>query len=359
MGYTKVAKKIEKERKTRLLADLALIIVTAIWGSTFVMVDQAVEQVSSFIFISLRFSIGFCALLIIFGYQLLQMKISWRELLRGMIIGSFLFAGYAFQTFGLQLGTSSSKAGFITGLSVVLVPFFATVLLKKAPHILSWLGIAIAVAGLALLSLETDLSFKYSDLLVLCCAFAFAFHIIAIDRFVKTIPYQKLAVIQVGTTTVLGWIFSLIFWTSSFPIKMNQQVIFAMIFTGVIATAGVFAVQTKAQEKTSPTHVAVIFTLEPVFAALFSFLLAGETLHWRQWVGCVLILVSMLWQQFVDLKLKPETKDEKVAKKLKAKFDKRAMPNSHPENNTISQKDSNNVSEPATEQKIKEKNADE
>ena len=131
----------------RLFADFMLLVICAIWGSTFFMVDQAVEIMNVLVFIAYRFSIALIVLLFIFGYKMLTIKIHWKDLIRGLIIGIFLFAGYVFQTFGMDLGTSPGKTAFITGLYVVLVPIFAALLLRKKPHPLSWVAVVIAVLG--------------------------------------------------------------------------------------------------------------------------------------------------------------------------------------------------------------------
>ena len=301
----------------RLFADFLLLVICAIWGSTFFMVDQAVETMNVLVFIAYRFSIALVVLLFIFGYRLLTIKIHWKDVLRGALIGLFLFAGYTFQTFGMDLGTGPGKASFITGLYVVLVPIFASLMLKKRPHFLSWIVIVIAVVGLGLLSLDNLAEFQFSailgDLLVVICTFAYAFHIIFIDKYVEKSHYIVLTVIQTAAVAILAWItcgimsfFPSIFNVPVFPIVISNQVIFALFFTGIIATALILGFQTYAQKKTSPTHVAVIFSTEPVFGALFAIIFAGEYLLPRQWVGCALILVSMIFQQLIDIYFKPK-----------------------------------------------------
>lgn len=300
--------------KYRLLADFALLVVTAIWGSTFIMVDKAVETLNVLVFIALRFSLAFVVLLLIFGYFVFKRGIRWADIWKGAIIGVFLFIGYAFQTFGLDLGTEPGKAAFITGISVVLVPLFSALILRKKPHLFSWLGILVAFVGLTLVSLTSfnvfQLSDVVSDLLVLVCAFGFAFHIIFIDKYVQQTHFTTLAVIQTGTTAILSWITALafiplpqIFTVPILPFIFNNQVLFAVLFTGIIATALILAVQTFAQKRTSPAHVAVIFAMEPVFGALFALIFTEEILLPRQWVGCGLILVSMIFQQLADIYL--------------------------------------------------------
>lgn len=302
-------------KQQRLLADVALLIVTAIWGATFVMVDIAVETVSVFVFLAFRFSIAFIILGGIFGYFIWKNSITWKELGKGALVGVFLFSGYAFQTFGLELGTNPGKAAFITGLSVVFVPIFASILLKKVPPLLSWIGFLVAVVGLGLLSIEQNLIPQISDLLVLICAFMFAAHIVAIDRFIKTIDFRKLSIIQIGITMILSWVATVLFFNDSFPIIFSREVLFAMFFTGVLATAVVFVVQTIAQKYTPSTHVALIFAMEPVFGALFAVLFSDTMLSWQQWLGAGLIFISMIYQQFIDIRLVRKTIQQESEKK--------------------------------------------
>jgi drug/metabolite transporter (DMT)-like permease len=311
----------------QIFADIALLVITAIWGSTFVMVDRAVEDIGVFTFNAFRFTLAFVALLIVFSYQLYKNKFTWKTLGRGVLIGVFLFVGYTFQTLGLAVGTEPGKAAFITGLYVVLVPIFASILLKKAPHKLSWLAIFIVVVGLGLLSIES-LSMTANDilgdLLIVVGTFGYAFHIITIDKFVEKEHFSALAVIQTGTVAILSWITSGIFWNSNtkeltgkFAFNRNDftnDVLLAIFFTGILATALILALQTYVQKRTTPTHVAVIFSTEPVFGAIFAIIFVGEVFLPRQWGGCVLIIGSMIFQQFIDIylprKKEPDSKSE-------------------------------------------------
>ena len=299
---------IKQDKPThQLLADFALLAITIIWGSTFTVVDKAIETIDVLIFIAIRFSVAFIVLLLIFSYRFFISIIRWGDIWRGVVIGIFLFAGYAFQTFGLNIGTEPGKAAFITGLSVILVPIFAVLILKKAPNRLSWIGIFVAIIGLGLLSIESvDFQFAdiLGDILVLICAFGFAFQIIFTDRYVEKVHYGILVLTQIGTTAVLSWIASAIFLDENFSLSRSyftNQVLFAIFFTGIIATSLVLAVQTYAQKKTSPIHIAIIYAMEPVFGAIFSIILTGEKLLPRQWGGCVLILICMIYQQLIDI----------------------------------------------------------
>ncbi|MCS7286586.1 MAG: DMT family transporter [Anaerolineae bacterium] len=273
----------------RFYADLALLIVTAIWGSTFIVVKEAISCYPTFSFLSLRFFLAVLSFLPL----LLGSKNPFKaeEFKAGFLVGLFLFAGYAFQTMGLRF-TTASKAGFITGLSVVIVPILSALFLSQSPPGRVWLGAGLAALGLAFLSLRGSLIPSYGDLLVLVCAVAYAAQIVALGKFAPRMRLFPLTFAQLLTVMFMSTIFALIFER---PIQIpTSKVIGAALFTGIPATSLAFGVQTFAQRYTSPSHAALIFSAEPVFAALFAFLIAGEVLGTRELLGCLLILGAML-----------------------------------------------------------------
>jgi drug/metabolite transporter (DMT)-like permease len=266
-----------------------LLLVALIWGSTFVLVKRTVVQYPVYAFLFLRFALATGVLLVLFGRRLARLSPSM--LLAGAAIGLFLFGGYAFQTVGLQY-TSASKAGFITGLSVVFVPMLSMVFLRRMPEPQALLGVVLATVGLALLTLGRDLRPAQGDLIVLGCAVCYALHIVAVSRFAPRTDALALTVVQVAVVALLSGAVSLA--AGEWPRAIPAPVLLAAAFTGVLATALAFAVQNAVQTRTTATHTALIFTTEPVFAALFGFLLAGERLGVWGWGGCGLILLGML-----------------------------------------------------------------
>ncbi|MHB8917771.1 MAG: EamA family transporter, partial [Desulfocucumaceae bacterium] len=171
---------MNQDRRRQHKADLALLGVAFIWGITFVVVKDALADITPYYFIALRFAAAFLFLAAM--YWRLLAKTTVREIKAGIFIGLFLFGGYAFQTVGLKY-TGAANAGFITGLSVVLVPLFVLVSSRRLPPAFLAAGIASSVAGLALLSLNDSLALNYGDLLVFFCAICFAGHILAVGRF--------------------------------------------------------------------------------------------------------------------------------------------------------------------------------
>ena len=208
----------------------------------------------------------------------------------GALAGGFLFAGYAFQTFGLQ-ETEAAKAGFITGLSVVLVPIFVAILWRRLPTLQALAGTALATLGLGLLTLNADLSITRGDLLVLGCAVSFAGHITALGVLAPGRDAGTLTLVQVVTVAALSA--GLVLLRGPFP-AVPGPTWGAALFTGLAGTALAFLVQTAAQQFTTAGHTALIFTAEPVFAALFGVLVAGERLAMRGWAGCAVILVGVI-----------------------------------------------------------------
>ena len=249
--------------------ELAMLAVTAVWGSTFVLVRDAVAQVPPFTFIAYRFLAA--ALLLAALRPRLAAGGQPGLVGAGAVAGLALFAGYGFQTVGLQY-TTASNAGFITGLSVVLTPLLAAV-------------------GLGLLSLQA-LEVRRGDALVLGCAVAFAAHILLLGRYAPRFSSYRLAVVQLGSAGLLALAWAAL--AGDLVVPGSAEVWVALLITSVAASAGAFLIQTRAQREVSPTRTAVILTMEPVFAGLFGFLLAGERLSGRGWLGAGLILAGML-----------------------------------------------------------------
>lgn len=274
--------------RRRLGADLALLFVTAIWGSTFVLVKDAVAHYPVLPFLTVRFVIAALAL----APAVALARVQWRprDLLAGVGAGVFLFAGYAFQTLGLQ-HTEAAKAGFITGLSVVLVPLFVALLWRRWPTFQAVAGILLATGGLALMSLNADWSVRRGDLLVLACAFSFAAHITALGALSPGRDARLLTLVQVATVALLSGLLSIGQGTLTAP---SLAVWGAAAFTGVAATALAFFIQTAAQQHTTANHTALILAAEPVFAALFGVLVAGERMLARGWLGSVAILAGVV-----------------------------------------------------------------
>ncbi len=271
--------------------DGSLVAMTLIWGATFVLVKQALADVSTLLFLTLRFSIAAVALAVIFHKEFRAPE-ARASLGRGVIAGIFLFGGYVLQTAGLQF-TSASKAGFITGMYVPLVPIIGGLVLQKLPQISELAGIAIACAGMVLLTVQRDIfAINRGDLLVLGCAAAYSCHILILGRFAPQSNLGVLTVAQIATGALIGA--ATFWWVEPVRLTWTPSVGIALAVTSLLATALAFTIQTWAQRFSSPTRTVLIFSLEPVFAWLTSYLIAGEVLSHRGAAGAVLILAGVL-----------------------------------------------------------------
>lgn len=286
-------------KKQQITADVSLLLVTFIWGSTFVLVQNAVALLEPFTFNGVRFGLAglfLIAWLFIFNKNVLS-SMNKKLLLSGVIMGAWLFAGYALQTFGL-LYTTSSKAGFITGLSVVLVPLFGFLFLKETPKRFAVFGVGVATIGLYLLTLGDSLALNFGDILVFFCAISFAAHIVVTGKYTPLYSTILLTTVQIFTVSVLSSISAVLFedWQRAFDSDVigNADVFSALIICSIFATALALLAQTNFQKFTTPTRVALIFAMEPVFAAMTGYFWADERLGSKALLGCMLIFIGMI-----------------------------------------------------------------
>jgi drug/metabolite transporter (DMT)-like permease len=288
--------------KASTFADLSLLFVALIWGATFVLVQNAISFLEPFSFNAVRFTLAAFLLglwLAVFERGQLA-KLDKKLVISGMMLGFWLFIGYAFQTLGL-LYTTSSKAGFITGLSVVLVPVFLLIILKQRPSLNSVAGVIAATSGLYLLTMSDVSSLNIGDGFVLICAAGFALHILLTGKYSSSYPTLLLTTVQIGTVAILSAVSSLLFenWTRAFnpAIIFSANVIIALLITSILATALAFFIQTNFQKHTSATRVALIFAMEPVFAAITAFFWAEERLTYSGLIGCAFIFAGMVFAE--------------------------------------------------------------
>ena len=271
----------------RWLVDLSLVVVALIWGVTFVVVKRALDDVSILLFLALRFTAATAALAIVFhrDFRGPNTARAWRG---GALAGCCLFAGYAFQTFGLRY-TSASKTAFITSLYVPLVPLFGALAYRRLPRLAEIVGVTLAACGFFLLTAQGDaFQVHFGDALVTGCAAAFAIHILVLDRVAKDASPGLITVVQIGVAALLAA--GTCGWAEPPRLNWTTEVLVALAVTSLLATALAFFVQTWAQRWSSPTRTALLFSLEPVFAWIASYLLAGEALSVRGVAGAALIL---------------------------------------------------------------------
>ena len=267
---------------------LALIAVTAVWGVTFVQVKDAVALYPLFAFLALRFAIA-SATLAVPGTRRVR-SLGRKGVGAGALLGLLLGAGYALQTAGLERTTVSST-GFVTGMYVVLTPLIALLLLRTAVGAAGWAGVALATVGLALLAGVQGGSVG-GNLLVLAGAAVYSIQIVLMERFAPR--YDAVAFTFVEMVAACLGLLVVALARNELEVPHGWTVWGALLVTGVFASALAFLVQTWAQRRTSATHTALAFAMEPVFAAIFGVALAGDRLGAAGWAGCALIMAGIV-----------------------------------------------------------------
>jgi drug/metabolite transporter (DMT)-like permease len=274
-------------RRRTIVATTALVVVTAIWGATFVTVKHAVARMPVLDFLAWRFAIATLALGLVRPRSLTGLGLrGWRA---GTLLGLALGLGYVCQTYGLRT-TRASVSGFITGMFVVFTPLVAAIVLRHRVAGRSWLAVVLATAGLALISLR-GFTVGGGEALTLLCALAFAVHIVGLGSWAPAYDAVGLAVVQLITVTLLCVICAA---AGSLAPPPDLGVWGAVLLTGLAATAFAFVVQTWAQAHLPPVRAAVVLTMEPVFAGIFGVAIGGDRLSLRILTGAACVLVAML-----------------------------------------------------------------
>lgn len=285
-------------RKKMIIADISLVIVALFWGSNFVIMKEALEQIEPFTYLGLRFCLA--ALLLAAVYWRKMMRIRRSDLLAGSLVGFFLFAGFGFQTIGL-LYTTPAKSGFITGTSVIIVPFLYFLVIRKSPGWHSFSGGILAAAGLFLLSSNEYFRLESGDALTFISAILFAAHVVALGIYAPRHDPIHLATLQLAFAGVASFAVALVFEPLQGMLS-HAPFIWAAIFYAVLfCTIGAFVTQTVAQRFTPPTHAALILSLEAVFAGLFSYLFWNEMFTLQKLAGALLIFAGIAVTELAPL----------------------------------------------------------
>jgi drug/metabolite transporter (DMT)-like permease len=272
----------------RRVAEAALVGIAAVWGLTFVMVQDAIELLPTLAFLAYRFIPAALLVALVFHRQLRTLSpAGWRT---GALMGAFLTAGYVFQTLGLE-ETTASNAGFITGLFVVFTPLLAAILLRERIAGIAWAAAAVSAFGLYLLSGSGDFELR-GDGLVLLCAIAFAAHILVTGQAVRDHDVGALLVVQLSVCGAVC--LALAAAAGDLEAPEGRTVWSALIVTSLVASALGFFVQTFAQQHAPPERTALILASEPAFAGLFGYLLADDRLTATGWLGAGLILAAIV-----------------------------------------------------------------
>jgi drug/metabolite transporter (DMT)-like permease len=272
-----------------LKADLWLLLATFFWGITFVAVKDSMAYATPLAFMAVRFTLA-GIILLPFCYREVK-KLSGRGWLDGVLLGAFLFGGFAFQTSGLVY-TTATRSAFITGLAVILVAPLSIVMLKKKVGPWLWAGVALAAAGVYFLSRPASGGFNRGDLLTALCAACFSVEIILVQIFTQKHGARNMVMVQVITTVILSALFM---WGLEKPaIHFVPSLWLDLFVTAGLATAVSLMIQSHYQKQTSAARAAIIYTLEPLFAGAVAYLIFGEMMPWLGWLGAGLIVVGML-----------------------------------------------------------------
>jgi drug/metabolite transporter (DMT)-like permease len=282
-------------KSSPFLALATLVGITAVWGYTFLIVQSAVVRMPVMDFMAWRFA---AAALVMLALRPKCLRgITRLELLHGAALGLVLGLGYIAQTYGL-LYASAAVSGFITGMFVVLTPVMAWILLRHKTDGSTWLVVALATVGVAILSLN-GWSVGFGELLTLGCAILFAIHIVGLGEWSPRYDPYAFAFLQIATVAIISIVAAL---PGGITVPPDIEVWQTIGITAVFATALAFIIQTWAQSLVSPTRAAIVMTMEPVFAGLFAVVIGGNQLTWRTLLGGACIVAAML---IINLKAAP------------------------------------------------------
>ncbi|NTW71497.1 MAG: DMT family transporter [Eubacteriaceae bacterium] len=279
------------DKKKILLADSALFITALVWGSGFVAVKNALDFYSPMHIMIIRFTIAALLTLVLFWKHI--SKTTLPEIKAGIVIGIFMFLGFAFQTIGLQY-TLAGKQAFLTGTNVIMVPFLFWIIKKEKPDSYNLAAAFMMVLGIALLTIDFSSSFSFNpgDILTIICAFFFALHIISIGIFTKKYDPIRLTFIQFATTSALSFI-----WTTFVdknPFYLPADNISQVLYLGLFSTFLAFLLQNVAQKYTTSTHAAIILSLESFFGSILAILLLGDKFTPWMILGSTVIFLGIL-----------------------------------------------------------------
>lgn len=285
-------------------AESALFLNTIIWGGTFVIIKTALYDISSMFFVSLRF---LAAAFILLPFLKKIFKKNNKELIYGgLIIGFIYFLEFSTQTIGLNY-TSATKSGFITGTFVIFTPVFQYLIIKRKPAKINIIGITLIIFGLIFLSskgnsffnvfTELGSNFNVGDFLTLLSAIFLALYLVYLEIISKKFDFMPLVFLQIAVTGICGILFALIlslFGLEEFRFTLNKNVIFAILYTSILATLLTTILQTRFQKEISSTKAGIIFSFEPVFAALIAFFTINEKISNFGVIGCIIIFTGLL-----------------------------------------------------------------
>jgi drug/metabolite transporter (DMT)-like permease len=270
-------------------ADSIIALISMAWGSSYLLMKIGLDSIEPFNMVALRFGIAFVITFFIFNKR--ARRVDRSTLFHASILGCILYSVFGMLMYGLRT-TSASTAGFLTSTTVVFVPILQFVFFSKKTDWRVALGIIFAIVGIALLTIQDQLLFNQGALFCLCGALLYAIHILVTDRFIRQSNSLLLGIYQLGFASLFGLVSSLLIEHPTMPTTTMQWL--AVLGLAIICSAFGFVVQPIAQKYTSPDHTALLFALEPVFAALFAFIFLHEVLSIRGYIGAVFVLFGVV-----------------------------------------------------------------
>lgn len=279
----------ENNVKTRLYADLTLLVVALLWGTTFVASKHALNYATPLFIIAIRFVLAFMVMAVVFRKKIMAIQRS--DLKGGLIVGTILYIAFVTRMIALQY-TTAGKQAFLAGTYVVMAPFLYWLIAKKKPDIRSFIGAVVCFIGIGLLTLNTTFRMSFGDSLTLVSSLFFAGHIISTGYFAEKQDTIILTVVQFGAVAILSIISALVFEPLPSNIALNG--ILSMIYLGLFCTCIAYFLQTVAQKYTLSTHAAIILSLEAVFGSTLSVILLGEAFTLKMVLGCIAIFAAIL-----------------------------------------------------------------
>ena len=294
-------------KKKSFIADMSLLVTAILWGGGFVGVKDALETIEPLHLNAIRFSLAGIILSLIFLKRI--KKVSRQDLKAGLIVGILLFAGFVAQTVGMKY-TSPGKNAFLTGLNVVMVPFFYWALIKKFPGWQTIVAALLSFVGIGLLTLQNgSIVMNFGDLMTILCAVFFAIQIIAIGHYAKNMDTMVLATLQMLVAAVLSVISAVLFEPSMPLSNINRGNIYSIGYLVVFSTMIAFLIQNTAQKYTLSTHAAIILCMESVFGSIFSVIFLKEIFSPSMIIGCAVIFVAIILSE-----VKIEFKNKKICR---------------------------------------------
>jgi drug/metabolite transporter (DMT)-like permease len=273
---------------TQSKANFIMLVVTMFWGSSYLFMKMGLESIQGFNLIALRFGIAFILAGIVF-YKRFK-HIDFHMIKDGFILGTIMFAALSVVTIGIK-STSASNAGFLFSLTVVFVPLLVALFFKRRPEKKIMFGVGFSIIGIALLTLNEGLKISSGDFLIILGAFLYAIYIIVTDKLTKNTDSILLGILQLGICGAWGLLFSVIFEQPHLPSTTDSWI--SVLALAILCSACGFIGQTVAQKHTTPTSTGLIFSLEPVFSAIFAFIFVGEILTSRGYLGSTLVLIGI------------------------------------------------------------------